>query len=185
MGQKLIEANPQTDHTVAVFADHQDAEAAIKTLREAGFSLRNLSVIGQNYETEEYPVGFVNTGDRMLSWGKFGAFWGSIWGLLFGSAMFFVPGVGGIVLAGWVVAALEGALIGGGLAALGGALSSIGIPKDSVIEYEKAIKAGSFLLMVHGNGEDASKAKQFLSETHASRVDSYSTRLGAATSDKG
>src|ERR1700683_687640 len=104
MGQKMIDTNIPTDHTVAIFTDHQQAEAAIKTLNEAGFSLRNLSVIGQNYETEERPYGFVNAGDRMLSWGKFGAFWGTIWGLLFGSAMLFVPGVGGIVFAGWFVA---------------------------------------------------------------------------------
>ena len=74
-------------HTVAVYATHTQAEAAIKALRESGYDLKNLSIIGQNYESEEQPLGFVNTGDRMWTWGKLGAFWGAIWGLLFGSAM--------------------------------------------------------------------------------------------------
>ena len=32
--------------------------------------MRNLSIIGQNYETVEQPFGFVNTGQRMLAWGN-------------------------------------------------------------------------------------------------------------------
>jgi len=72
---------------------------------------------------EEHVVGYYNTGDRMAYWGKLGAFWGGFWGLLFGSAFFWVPGVGQLLVAGplvgWIVAALEGAAVTGGLSALG------------------------------------------------------------------
>ena len=165
-----------TDHSVAVYATHDQAEAAIKALSDSGYDLKKLSIIGQNYATEEHPVGFVNTGDRMLFWGKFGAFWGSIWGLLFGSAMLFIPGIGFVMFAGWLVAVLDGAVLGGGIAAVGAALASIGIPKDSVLKYESALKAGSFLLLVHGSDVEVQRAKDLLATSAATEVDSYSTK---------
>ena len=60
-------------------------------------------------------VGYYNTGDRMKHWGKLGAFWGGIWGMLFGAAFFAIPGLGPILVAGplvaWIVGALEGAVV--------------------------------------------------------------------------
>jgi hypothetical protein len=165
-----------TDHTVAVYKTHYQAEEALKELNKSGYDLRKLSIIGQNYETKESPIGFINAGDRMLSWGKFGAFWGTIWGLLFGSGMLLVPGIGYVFFAGWIVAAIEGALVGGGLAALGGALASIGIPRDSAVRYESELKSGSYLLLAHGNDADAKSARDVLANTSPTSVDIYTTK---------
>ena len=164
-----------TDHTVAVFPTHDQAEAAIKSLSDSGYNMKNLSIIGQDYHSEEHPVGFVNTGDRMWSWGKYGAFWGALWGIMFGSAMMFIPGLGYLVFAGWIVAALQGALLGGGVAALAGALTSIGIPENSVVEYESALRAGSFIVLAHGSEQEAAQAKGILASTPASSVGSFTT----------
>ena len=76
---------------VAVYNDHAGAEAAVKELQKAGFDMKKLSVVGRDYHTEEQVVGYYNTGDRMKLWGKFGAFWGGLWGLLFGSAFLACP----------------------------------------------------------------------------------------------
>ncbi|MDR3690766.1 MAG: hypothetical protein P4L46_15420 [Fimbriimonas sp.] len=165
-----------TDHTVAVFASHEEADAAIKALTDAGHDIRHLSVIGQDYATEARPIGFVNTGDRIVSWGKLGAFWGSLWGLFLGSAMLFIPGLGYVMFAGWLVAALEGAAIGVSVGALAGALISLGIPDNSVVKYEWAVRDGHFLLIVHGGEEEAIRAKQILDQTSASNVSSFTTR---------
>ncbi len=172
----MTETTTVTNHTVAVFATHDQAEAAIKSLSDSGYDMKNLSIIGQDYQTEEQPVGFVNTGDRMWSWGKYGAFWGTIWGLLFGSAMMFIPGIGHVMFAGWLVGALQGALVGGSIAALGGALASIGVPENSVVEYETALKAGCFLVLAHGSEKEVQQAKDILAKTPATRVDSFSTK---------
>ena len=166
--------NKFTDHTVALFETHTEAEAAIKSLNDQGFDMRSLSIVGLDYQTEEKPIGFVNAGDRMWSWGKFGAFWGSIWGLLFGSAMLFVPGIGYVLFAGWIVAALEGAIVGGGVAALAGALTSIGIPENTVLEYETALKAGKFMVIVHSSAADVDRAKRLLGETTNQQTSSFS-----------
>jgi hypothetical protein len=80
--------------TVGIFRTHAEAEAAIEQLRLGGFDLKRLSIAGKDYETREDVVGYYTTGDRMKRWGAAGAFWGGIWGLLFGAAFFLVPGVG-------------------------------------------------------------------------------------------
>ena len=125
--------------------------------------------MGRDYHSEEHVVGYYNTGDRMKAWGKSGAFWGGVWGWLLGAAFFIIPGVGPVVMAGPLVAALvsalEGAVVVGGLSALGAGLYSIGIPKNSVLQYESALKADKFLLVAHGTAEDAAKAKSMLDKT--------------------
>ena len=114
-------------------------------------------------ETSEHVVGYYNAGDRMKRWGKSGAFWGGIWGLLLGSAFFAIPGIGPVLVAGplvaWMVGALEGSVIVGGLSAIGAGLYSIGIPKDSIVQYESAIRSDKFLLLAHGTVEEVEKAK--------------------------
>jgi hypothetical protein len=90
----------------------------------------------------------------MKYWGKVGAFWGGFWGLLFGSAAFAIPGIGPILVAGppvgWIIAGLEGAAAEGGV---GAGLVSIGIPKDSVLKYDVALKTDKYMLVVHGTPE--------------------------------
>lgn len=151
---------------VAVFGTHQQAEVAIKELQRAGFDLKKLSIVGKDYHTEEHVVGYYNAGDRMNFWGKRGAFWGGIWGLLFGSAFFMVPGIGPLVIAGplvsAIIGALESAIVIGGLSALGAGLFSIGIPKDSILQYETAIKSDKFVVVVHGSPDDLVRAREVL-----------------------
>lgn len=154
---------------VAVYNTHIEAEAAIKELQKSGIDMKKLSILGKDYHAEEKVVGYYNAGDRMKFWGKWGAFWGGLWGLLFGSALFFVPGIGHIVVlgpvGGWILGAIETAVIVAGLSALGAGLYSVGIPKDSVIKYETAVKADKFLVIAHGTKEEVDKAKDVINTT--------------------
>ncbi len=156
---------------VGLFNSHQDAEAAIKELQHAGYNMKQLSVVGKDYQTEENVVGYYNTGDRIATWGKFGLFWGSLWGFLFGSAFFIIPGLGAVMVGGplvsWIIGVLEAAIVTGGLTAIGGALASIGIPEDSVIRYETALKAHKFILIVHGTATEVEKARSILLHNQA------------------
>jgi hypothetical protein len=163
------------DSVIAVFADHPAAEAAVKKLTAAGFEMKNLSVVGKGYHTDEKVVGFYNIGDRVKFWGTRGAFWGGFWGLFFGGLFMAIPFVGHVVVLGYlatiVIAGLENAVIVGGLSALGAALYSIGVPKDSVIQYETAVKADGFLVMAHGSTEEMARAKTILGAANPSRLD--------------
>ena len=70
------------NNTVGIFKTHAGAENAIKELELSGLKMDQLSIVGKDFHTEEHVIGYYNTGDRMKLWGKTGAFWGSIWGLL-------------------------------------------------------------------------------------------------------
>ena len=159
---------------VAIYPTHTAAEAAIKELQRSGFDMKKLSIVGRDYHTDEHIVGYYNTGDRMKAWGKRGAFWGWIWGCLFGSAFFLIPGLGPIVVAGpfvgWLVGALETAVVVGGLSALGAGLFSLGIPKDSILQYETALKTDKFLLIAHGTVAETTQAKEILARTNPENV---------------
>jgi uncharacterized membrane protein len=160
-----------TNSVVAVFGSHKQAEDAVRELQKGGFDMKKLSIVGQNYHTEEHVVGYYTTGDRMMYWGKLGAFWGGFWGLLFGSAFFWVPGIGQLLVAGplvmWIVGALEEAALFGGLTALGAGLYSIGIPKNSILQYETEVKNGKLLLVAHGTVDEVQRARDVLRQTQA------------------
>jgi uncharacterized membrane protein len=165
--------------TVAIFDDHTGAEDAVKELQKAGFDIEKLSIVGKDYYSDEHVVGYYNAGNRVKYWGKLGAFWGGIWGLLVGSAFFSIPGIGPIVVGGplvsWIVGALEGAAVVGGLSAVGAALYSIGIPKDSILKYETSLKLNKFLLVVHGTTEEVEKASEILQTTDATETTVHKT----------
>ena len=156
----------QENSMVALYDTHEEAEKAVKKLEKSGFDMKQLSIVGKDYHTEEAVVGYYNVGDRMKSWGGTGAFWGGIWGLLFGSAFFMIPVVGPLLAAGPFVVALvgvlEGAVVVGGLGVIGAALANIGIPKDSIVEYETEIKAGKFMLIASGTHIEVQKARETL-----------------------
>ena len=155
---------------VAIYQTHTGAEEAVKELQRGGVDMHKLSIVGKGYHTDEQVVGYYNTGDRMKYWGKVGAFWGGFWGLLFGSALFIIPGLGPILAAGpvvaWIVAGLEGAVEVGALGALGAGLYSIGIPKDSIVRYETALKTDQFLLIVHGTAAEVAQARDIIKTTN-------------------
>jgi hypothetical protein len=144
-------SNP--DSAFFVYDDHATAEAAIRHLSQSGFDLKKLSLVGKGYHSEEKPMGFYTAGDR-------------IWGLLLAPAVFVLPGLGLVGMAGPIVStlvgALEGAVVVGGLSALGAALMQIGAPKDQVIKYEAALKVDKYLLVVHGSAQDQEQARTLL-----------------------
>jgi hypothetical protein len=151
---------------IYIYRTHFDAENALRQLSHSGFDMKNLSIVGRGYQIEEQPIGFYAKGERVKTWGKFGAFWGAVWGLLFTPAIFVLPGIGVIPMAGPVVTALvstlEGSAIGAGISVLGCALLDLGVHKNDVIRYLTALKADDFLLIVHGDTEEMRHAYRVL-----------------------
>jgi hypothetical protein len=163
---------------VAVFDRHNEADNAVRKLADSGFPIKSLSVIGKGYHTEEKVVGFYNMGERVTFWGKRGAIWGGLWGWLLGGIFMTLPVIGPVVVVGYfatvVLAIIEGAAVVGGLSALAAALYSIGIPKDSVVDYENALKAEEFVVLAQGSAEEVERAREILHTSGAKRVDVHS-----------
>ncbi len=80
-----------------------------------------------------------------------------------------------------IVSAVESAVVVvGGMSAIGAPLYSIGIPKDSVLRYEKALKADKYLLVVNGTSDEAARARDILRSTRAASVDEHPSQPAAA-----
>ena len=160
---------------IAVFSNHDAAEGAVKTLTAGGFAMKNLSVVGNGYHSEEKVVGFYSAGDRIKFWGSRGAFWGGFWGLFFGGLFLASPVTGPVVVLGFlatmIIAGIENAVVVGGVAALAAALYSIGVPKDSVVQYETDLKADHFLVTAHGTAGELARARTILESTGASGLE--------------
>ena len=77
-------------------------------------------------------------------------------------------------------------MVVGGLSALGAGLYSIGIPKDSVVKYESALKSDKFLLLAHGTADEVAKAKSIMQTTYPVEVAVHAAkqeqRAGSITS---
>lgn len=136
--------------------------------------MNQLSIVGKDYHTEERVIGYHNAADRMKVWGEVRIFCGGLSGLLMGSAFYFIPGIGPVIVFGplvsWIVRALEGAVMTGELSALGAGLHSIGKPKHSIMEYETALKYDKFIVIAHGTPDDMPKAKSVLESSGAAQI---------------
>jgi uncharacterized membrane protein len=175
----------KTDIAVAVYELHSQAESAVKALQRAGFDMKKISIIGKDYHTEDHVVGFLNAGDQAKRFGKIGAFWGGLMGLLFGSALLFIPVVGHVIvlgpLAATLVGGLKGAAVVGGISALAGALMMVGIPRDSVLRYETALKANQFMLIVHSDAQEIKQAHELLNTSGLASFDHHLAQDEAAS----
>ncbi len=165
---------PVNDSVVAIYETHDGAETGVRRLSAAGFDMEDLSIVGKGYHTEEKVVGFYNVGERVDLWAKRGAYWGGMCGLFIAGMTVTIPAVGGVVVLGFLTSALsatlQGALVAGGVSALGAAFYSVGIPEDSVIEYETALKADRFLVLVNGDAEAIARADAVLSGSNLIRI---------------
>ena len=177
----------QDDTIVAVYATHDAAEIALRKVAESGLDMKHFSIVGRGYHTEEQALGFYSTGDRVRFWGSRGAYWGGLWGLLFGGMMLTIPAVGPVMVVGSLAAAVfaavtggvEGAVVAGGLGAIGAALFSIGIPEHSVIQYAQALKGDRFLVMGHGPLTEMARASELLKQTGPTQFDQHAATQGA------
>ena len=155
-----------------------DVEIALNELQHAGFDLKTLAIC-KDYHIEEHVIGYYSVRDRMKYWGRLGAFWGGLWGLLFGSAFFLLPSIGSLVVAEplvqTIVSGVEGAIIFAGMGTLGAGLYGVRIPENSVFRYETALKIDPFLLVVHGSDEEVVRAKRVLEATIPARIDRCAT----------
>ncbi len=158
---------------VAVFESHDQPAKAMRELRKHGFDMKNLSV-GEDCFTKERTVGYYNAANRIAYWGKLGAFWGGLWGLLLGFAFLWAPGIGQLPVAGptvlRIVGALELAVVTGGFTAFGAALVSLGIPHNSIVQYKTEVKKGRHLLVVKGTGDEVERARDLLHKTGAKKT---------------
>jgi len=151
---------------VAIYDNRSQAEEAVKELQRSGVDIKNLSIVGTHYHTEEHVVGFCTARDRMMYWGMLGAFWGGLFGISFGGVLFSTPDINSAwapgPLSGWIIGAFEGGLVIGGICALGAGLYSVGVPKDHVLLYQADFKADKYLVMTRGTEDEVANTRNLV-----------------------
>jgi hypothetical protein len=158
---------PWENAAVAVCDSHAEAGAVVAGLQHSDFDMTRVSVAGRAGRANSQVTGCFDDGSEGFKyWGEAREFWAGLWETLSGRAIFTAPGMGLVIVAGplsgWVAAGLENAPIFGGLSALGAAIYSIGIPRSRVLQYEAALKAGRYLVLVHGAAGEVNRAKEAL-----------------------
>jgi hypothetical protein len=93
---------------VAIYRDHEAAERVVKKLHDGGIPMGDLSIVGRGSQTTEEPVGFVSADDFATAGAATGAWVGGLLGLCVGAAFLILPGIGPIVVAGPLSAAVLG-----------------------------------------------------------------------------
>lgn len=167
----------------AVLDNHITVSTTLRELQSAGLGLRVLSVIGKDTHTDGRSVGFYQLGHGPQYKGILGAFWSGLWNLMPGSAFFLIPGVGQVLMAGPIVTALVNGYDGIDTDpehhALHMALVQNHVPSSEIKQYESTLRAGHFLLFVHGDATETAIARQIL-ERNGIVPHATSTRGGIA-----
>lgn len=154
---------------VGTFSNREDAEFALRELRDAGFNMDKVSVIAKDAELERDIGGVEVKSDKEQAKGgaaagaTAGAATGGLMGLIGGLGVIALPGVGAVAELGIVLA---NTLLGSGIGAAGGglvgALIGWGIPEDRARYYDDMLSQGRYLVLVEGTPAEMNGAEAIL-----------------------
>lgn len=165
----MVEHHERLRLVVGVYTDQARAQQLVEKLIAEDYPMDRISLLSRVGGAGDDILGvtYHDTTERMKVWGKHGAFWGAVWGLLASATgMFVLPGLGPLLVAGPIVeafsAAIAGAAVAGGTMAgaaaisqLASALHRIGIPEEQLQQIEAAIEAGHYVVILHCASDEA------------------------------
>jgi hypothetical protein len=165
-----------------IYPRYASVEMGVQALKDAGFRYTDISVL--------YPANVGNKDfahekatkapEGAVTGASTGAVVGGVLGWLVGIGSLAIPGVGPLIAAGPIIAALAGVGAGGALGGVAGGLVGLGLPEYEAKRYQGRIKEGGILLSVHSDGSEWTKrAKEILESTGAQDISS----TGEATAD--
>ena len=154
---------------VAIYMTQDQAEEAFSRLRVEGSDMDLLSFVGRDYWKD--MVGSRNAGKRFLYRGNRGPFWERLWSSLRGWGVFWLFEDGPVLVAGPLVRTMIATQEEGGgdrhASGFAAALSGIGIPQESLVQYEKALLNDQILVFIQGTLNEINHAQDILTETKA------------------
>jgi hypothetical protein len=149
------------------------AETIVDRLKAAGFSNNDISVLFPD-KTGSYDFAHeqhTKAPEGAVAGGATGAAIGGVLGWLAGIGTLAIPGLGPLIAAGPIMAALSGAAVGGVVGGLAGALIGMGLPEFEAKRYESKVRSGNILVSVHSdNSEETELAKGILEEAGAEDI---------------
>lgn len=163
----------QTKRATGTFSSHHEAESALGELRDSGFDMDQISIIGNNVNRSSDMAGAQQgenlkdldnkAGEGAAKGAASGGTVGGLTGLLVGLGLVAIPGVGPVMLAGAAATALATTLTGGAIGAaagsLVGGLVGLGIPTERAKVYSDRVDQGDYLVMVDGSDQEIGQAE--------------------------
>lgn len=153
---------------VVVYGKYDKAEAAIGKIRDSGFDVKRLSLLGADYRRDRL-VGRYRSSDGTRYWENLNSLSSGVWSQLSGVAFFHIPDMGPFLVGGPLASAIIGSLEGSnsikGLGPIGSGLYILGIAKTYVPKYEKAVQADNYLVIVPGTDEQIANVKSVVKMT--------------------
>lgn len=145
-----------------VFKNRAEADRAVEALKLDGFINSEISLLLPNDFgiADEAMLESTKAPEGATTGASTGAVIGGALGLLAGIGALAIPGVGPLVAAGPIMAALAGVGVGGVLGGISGALIGFGVPEYEAVRYEDYVKEGAILLSVHTDYLGLEKAKR-------------------------
>ncbi|KAI7260281.1 hypothetical protein KC345_g10113 [Hortaea werneckii] len=160
---------------VGVFYTEHEASRAIEDLKDHGFLTEDISVIARNKRDVEAINDETGTKapEGMASGAATGGVLGGITGLLAGIGALAIPGIGPIIAAGPIAAALTGAAVGAGTGGLVGGLIGLGIPEDEAESYDNYVDEGRILVMVDADNTRVNDVYSVFRSHNSANADRY------------
>lgn len=159
----------QPQSVIAVFESSDIASSAVGRLKSHGWSSDQISVIAPGQESQLSSLEPLQHGDQTEKSAIAGGGAGAALGLLAGSSLFLIPGVGPVMFAGALASGITGGLVGG----LVGAMSGWGIRDDHVRQYEGALKKGKAIVVLTGDPTALAEGRAELLASSAEKVEMH------------
>lgn len=162
----------------AVFCIAKSADQAVHIINElkaAGFSNNDVSVLLPDRDgTRDFAHAHHTKAPEGAAAGAVaGGVAAGVLGWLAGIGSLAIPGVGPLIAAGPIMAALSGVAAGGAAGGIAGALVGFGIPEYEAKQYEGKLKSGNVLISVHTENSNQKKvAKEIFEGSQASDISS-------------
>lgn len=160
-----------------IYKTRLEAETAVDTMKAAGFRNTDISVLfPQNSGTQDFAHEKNTKAPEGATTGAgSGAAIGGALGWLAGIGVLAIPGVGPLIAAGPIMAALAGMGVGGTVGGIVGSLIGMGIPEYEAKRYDGRIRNGGILLSIHCENADwVNRAEETLEQTGAEDIASSS-----------
>ncbi len=171
-----------------IYPTRDAAEEAVAQLRSSGFRSTDVSILfSENLGTKDFGhEKNTKAPEGATTGGVAGGIAGGVLGWLTGIGALAIPGVGPLVAAGPIVAALAGAGAVGTVGGIIGALAGMGIPEYEAKRFEGRIREGGVLLSVHcDNSEWVKRAKDVLKQSGGQEIAAAGEKAGDfANADK-
>lgn len=164
-----------------IYASRPQVEEAVEQLRNAGFRPTDISLLlPENLGTKDLAhEKHSKAPEGAATGGASGAVIGGVLGWLVGIGALAIPGVGPLIAAGPIVAALTGVGAGAAIGGVTGALVGLGIPEYEAKRYAGMVKEGKILLSVHADDRDwVRRAKEILERTGGEQISSTGEAQG-------